>query len=188
MTLSGVSERSRVSARQAVLVGLAVGALKAALTLPFIGRYGWHRDELYFLAAAKRPALGYADFPPVTAWIGWFVHALAGKSLVALRLTSLAASIGAIVLVSLMARELGGGRLAQVGAALAFALTPYILAASTIFHTTWFDLLAWTVVVYLAWINPRSRDRRGSNRRGACRGSPGDSPQQARKRRLERSR
>jgi 4-amino-4-deoxy-L-arabinose transferase-like glycosyltransferase len=132
-----------------MLAGLLVGALKAALTLPFIGRYGWNRDELYFLEAAKHPALGYVDFPPLTAWIGWLVHAVAGNSLVGLRLTSLATSVAAIVLVALMARELGGSRWAQGAAAGLFALTPYILAASTIFHPTWFDMLAWTALLYL---------------------------------------
>ncbi|MGD0166695.1 MAG: glycosyltransferase family 39 protein [Gaiellaceae bacterium] len=137
------------SLRGALLAGLAAGAVKTAIALPFIGRYGWHRDELYFLAAAKHPSLGYVDFPPVTAWVAWLVHALAGNSLVALRLTSLAASVGAIVFVSLMARELGGTRRAQFAAALAFALTPYVLAASAIYHTTWLDLLAWSALLYV---------------------------------------
>ena len=50
-----------------------------------MARYGWDRDELYFLAAARHPAFGYVDFPPVTAWIGWLVVNTAGASLVALR-------------------------------------------------------------------------------------------------------
>jgi hypothetical protein len=48
----------RTSVRTALLCGLAGGALSAAVQLPFIGRYGWDRDELYFLSAARRPALG----------------------------------------------------------------------------------------------------------------------------------
>ncbi len=140
-----MSVGARSSLRGALLAGLAAGAVKAAITLPLVGRYGWHRDELYFLAAAKHPSLGYVDFPPVTAWVGWLVQATAGDSLVALRLTSLAA----IVFVSLMVRELGGRRGAQLGAALAFALTPYVLTASAIYHTTWLDLLAWSALLYV---------------------------------------
>src|SRR5512147_1418511 len=32
--------------------------------------YGYFRDELYFLDAAKHLALGYVDFPPLVAFIG----------------------------------------------------------------------------------------------------------------------
>ncbi len=136
--------------RTALLCGLAGGALSAAIQLPFIGRYGWHRDELYFLSAARRPALGYVDFPPLTAWIGWLVHAAAGSSLVALRLTCLVAGIGVILLVSLMVRELGGGWRAQLAAALGWALLPVALGSASIFHPTWFDQLAWAAFLYVA--------------------------------------
>jgi hypothetical protein len=32
-----------------------------------LGRYGWDRDELYFLQASRHLSLGYVDFPMVTA-------------------------------------------------------------------------------------------------------------------------
>ena len=110
--------------RTALLCGLAGGALSAAIQLPFIGRYGWDRDELYFLSAARRPALGYVDFPPLTAWVAWLVRAVAGDSLVALRLTCLAAGIAVIVLIALMVRELGGGWRAQLGAGARLGAAP----------------------------------------------------------------
>ncbi len=136
--------------RTTLLCGLAGGTLAAALELPFIGRYGWDRDELYFLSAAKHPALGYVDFPPLTAWIGWLVHAVAGNSLVALRLTCLAVGIAVIFLIALMARELGGGWRSQLAASLGWALVPLALGSASIFHPTWFDLLAWTAFLYVA--------------------------------------
>ncbi len=138
------------SVRTTLLCGLAGGALSAAIQLPFLGRYGWDRDELYFLSAARRPALGYVDFPPLTAWIGWLVHAVAGSSLVALRLTCLAAGIGVIVLIALMVRELGGGWRAQLAAAVGWALLPVALGSASIFHPTWFDQLAWAAFLYVA--------------------------------------
>jgi 4-amino-4-deoxy-L-arabinose transferase-like glycosyltransferase len=136
--------------RTTLLCGLAGGAVAAAIELPFIGRYGWDRDELYFLSAARRPALGYVDFPPLTAWVAWLVHAVAGNSLVALRLTCLAAGIAVIVLVALMVRELGAGWRAQLAAALGWALLPVALGSASIFHPTWFDQLAWVAFLYVA--------------------------------------
>jgi len=140
----------RTSVRTALALGGAVAAAKLVLTVPFMGRYGWDRDELYFLQAAKHPALGYVDFPPVTAWVGWAVHEVFGDSLVALRSTGLVAACATIVLVALMVRELGGGRAAQLGAALGWALTPFVLGSGSIFHPTWFDALAWVAFLALA--------------------------------------
>ena len=131
-------------------MGGAVAVAKIALAVPFMRRYGWDRDELYFLQAAKHPALGYVDFPPITAWVGWVVQRLFGDSLVALRATGLVAGCLTIVLVALIVRELGGGRAAQLGAASGWALTPFILGSGTIFHPTWFDALAWVAFLAIA--------------------------------------
>ena len=113
-------------------------------------RYGWDRDELYFLAAAHHLALGYVDFPPLIAAFGWIVDTLAPNSLLALRIASLAAGAGTVILVAFIARELGGGHRAQGIAALAWALTPYILGSASIFHPTWLDTLAWVGFLYVA--------------------------------------
>jgi hypothetical protein len=128
--------------------GAFAAALQAATVAPFLGRYGWDRDELYFVSAARRPTWGYVDFPPLTAWIGWLVHAAAGDSLVALRLTSLAAMMLTVVLVALMARELGASLRTQTVAALVWALSPYALGAGSLFHPTWFDALCWVGLLY----------------------------------------
>ena len=142
--------KARGSVWAAIWCGLAGGAVAAAVELPFLGRYGWDRDELYFLSAARRPALGYVDFPPLTAWVGWAVHAVAGNSLVGLRLTSFAAGVGTILLVTLMARELGGSWRVQLAAAVGWALLPVSLGSASIFHPTWLDLLAWAAFLYIA--------------------------------------
>ena len=61
---------------------------KLALLVPILGRYGWHRDELYFFAAGRHLAFGYVDFPPLTAVAARLVDATIGPSLVGLRLLS----------------------------------------------------------------------------------------------------
>jgi 4-amino-4-deoxy-L-arabinose transferase-like glycosyltransferase len=140
----------KTSLRTTLLLGGAVAATKILLTIPFMGRYGWDRDELYFVQAARHPTFGYVDFPPLTAWVGWCVHGLFGDSLVALRATGLIAAAATIVLVAVMARELGGGRWAQLGAAAGWALTTFVVGSGSIFHPTWFDALAWVAFLALA--------------------------------------
>ena len=53
---------------------LPVGAIAAAVTLVELAvssRYGFHRDELYFLACAHHLAWGYVDQPPFvpSTWV-----------------------------------------------------------------------------------------------------------------------
>ena len=47
-------------------------------------RYGYFRDELYYIAAGHHLALGYVDFPVMIAILAWVLRGLAGDSLVAI--------------------------------------------------------------------------------------------------------
>ncbi len=81
------------------------------------GRYGFHRDELQTLSDARHLDWGFVAYPPVTPFLERIGLSIFGISLVGLRLFSVIAQAAAIVVTGLMARELGGGRLAQVAAA-----------------------------------------------------------------------
>ena len=125
-------------------------AVLVAVTAPFMSRYGWDRDELYFLSAAHHLAFGYVDFPPLIALAGWFVDQFAANSLIALRAVSLAAGAATVVLVAFTVRELGGGERAQWIGVGGWVLAPYILGSASIFHPTWLDALASMSFLYVA--------------------------------------
>src|ERR1700676_1962776 len=106
----------------AVLIGVA--ALFAIAHIATNGRYGFHRDELQFLSDARHLDWGFVAYPPMTPFLEHIGLSLFGLSLVGLRLFSVIAQAIVIVISGLMARDLGGGRLAQVAAVLAVALSP----------------------------------------------------------------
>ncbi len=130
----------------------AVLVIAGATSLLLVGlsaRYGYHRDELYFLEAGRHLAWGYPDQPPLMPLVARWMSDLAPGSLVLLRLPSALAAAGTIVLTGLLARELGARRPAQVLAALSIALSGLVLGADHLLSTTAFDLLSWTLLLWL---------------------------------------
>ena len=74
-------------------------------------RYGYHRDELYFIVAGSHPALGYPDQPPLVPLIARAMYDLEPGSLFPLRLPSALAAVTTTVLRrrSSRARSAAGG-------------------------------------------------------------------------------
>ncbi|WP_345381751.1 glycosyltransferase family 39 protein [Pseudonocardia yuanmonensis] len=127
-----------------------IAALLVVVLLVAAGGYGYHRDELYFLAAGRHPAWGYVDQGPLTPLLARLATALAGDSLVVLRVLP-ALFMGLLVVVTaLLAREFGGGRGAQALAAGCTAVSAIVLQTGHLLSTTTFDLLVWAVVAWLA--------------------------------------
>jgi 4-amino-4-deoxy-L-arabinose transferase-like glycosyltransferase len=135
--------------RTATLVLLGLAAVKLAAHLATAGRYGWHRDELYYAAAGRHLAFGYPDFPPVTPLLARLSEVAFGGSLTGFRVLPALAGAAMVVLAGLLARELGGGPAAQVLAGLAALASPMLLGANALMQTVTFDQLAWVVVLYL---------------------------------------
>lgn len=128
---------------------LAVAAGIISLHLATSSRYGFYPDELQFLSDARHLDWGFVSYPPFTPFIERIALHFFGLSLVGLRLFSALGQADAIVLTGLMAKELGGGKLAQLAAALAIALSPMPLYHGAQFQYTSFDYVWWVVIAYL---------------------------------------
>ena len=125
-----------------IALPIALGAL--LLHLATAWRYGYFRDELYFIACSKHLAWGYVDQPPLVAVAAWLA-APVDYHLVALRLLpAVSASLAALVAAQI-AKEIGGARFAQFFAALCVALTPAYLLLGNVLTTTSFEGLSWTL-------------------------------------------
>jgi 4-amino-4-deoxy-L-arabinose transferase-like glycosyltransferase len=129
---------------------LVVVALKAALTFAVAGRYGWHRDELYYAVAGRHLQGGYVEFPPVTALLAALARVLFGWSLVGLRAFTILAAAATTLVGVLVARELGATRRGQTLAAVLIAFCPGMLASNWLFQPVALDQLATVVVLWLA--------------------------------------
>lgn len=138
--------------RASVSLLLMIAGAVALLHIFTNGRYGFHRDELQFLSDARHLDWGFVAYPPLTPFVEHISLSLFGLSLVGLRLFSVVAQAAAVVVSGLMTRDLGGGRLAQVAAALVVALSPLPLFEGTEFQYTTFDYLWW---VLIAWFTIR---------------------------------
>src|SRR6478736_1693484 len=125
---------------------LAVGAVVCAVLLALSTRYGFHRDELYFIECARHLQASYVDQPVLTPLLAWVSLKLFGVSLLALRMWPALAAWATVVVAGLTAREFGGGRRAQLLAAIATATMPVVLGGDHLFGPTAFDILAWAAL------------------------------------------
>jgi len=125
---------------------LAIAGLLTGVLIALSGRYGYHRDELYFIVCGQHLAWGYPDQPPFVPLLARLMTDLAAGSLVLLRLPSALAGGALVVLTGLVTRELGGRRSAQLLAAAVIAIAPVVTGASHLLSTTTFDLPAWALL------------------------------------------
>ena len=128
---------------------LPVAAAELVLLVAVANRYGYHRDELYFRVAARHPAWGYDDQPPLTPLIGRLSEWTFGGDPRGLRTLSAVAIAAVVVLVALIARELGAGRVGQLVAAVSAAASGAAMAVGHLLSTTTFDVLGWLAIVFL---------------------------------------
>jgi 4-amino-4-deoxy-L-arabinose transferase-like glycosyltransferase len=137
--------------RLAAALPRAVWAIAGAVFVVLFvlaGAYGFHPDEMYFILAGRHLAFGYVDQPPLTPILSAATAQLFGASPASVRLLpALAAGIG-IPICADMARRFGGSARAQILAAVLLAISGWTPAAH-LDSTTTYDLLFWTVAIWL---------------------------------------
>jgi 4-amino-4-deoxy-L-arabinose transferase-like glycosyltransferase len=111
----------------------------------FSGCKVFHSGSLGAKVDARHLQWGFVAYPPMTSFFGRVAIALFGISPQVLRLPAAVVNAVSLVLAGLMARELGGGRAAQVVALL--LSFPLALTFSSVLQYNTFDLLAWSVLI-----------------------------------------
>jgi hypothetical protein len=146
--------------RTALGILLALTLARLLLHLLLAGRYGFHRDELAVLDDAGHLAWGYVAYPPMTPFLAHASMQVFGDSLVAYRVPSMLAQSLAMLFAGLIARELGGRRMAQVIAAIAVACSPVSMISGTMLQYSSLDYLWWVLAAWTLLKLANGGDRR----------------------------
>lgn len=129
-----------------LLYAMSGGILLLHLLLS--GRYGYFRDELYFLDCARHLAWGYVDMAPMIAFLAR-VALLLGGSLHLLRTFAGIGGAGTVAITMLLAWRLGGDRYAQGLAGLCALIVPEYLGTAGLFTMNVFEKWFWMGCVYV---------------------------------------
>lgn len=132
------------------------------------GRYGYDRDELYFLECGRHLAWGYVDQPPLTPLVARASSALFANSLVGLRIFPALCLVAIVVMTANMARLLGAARVGQLLAALAAATCPEFLGTMHLLTTTPLDFVFWALTITLVLVLIEREDPRWWIAVGGC--------------------
>ena len=139
----------RLAARWGTLVLLSLAAL--SLVLHFLGasRYGFFRDELYYIACGDHLAWGYIDQPPFIALVARVSKLLFGTSLSAFRVFPALSGACLVFVAGRITREMGGSRFAQILSGIAVLFTPIYLAFGSFLSMNAFEPVLWMACVWI---------------------------------------
>lgn len=155
--------------------GLALIAAAAfGLEMAVSARYGYVRDELYFLAAGRHLAFGYVDQPALTPLIARAESVLFGNTVTGLRVVPALGLVALVLITAAIARQLRAGRTGQLLAALAAATCGEFIAAMHELTTTMPDFVFWAALELIVVRLIVTRDPRWWLAAGVCTGIAAD--------------
>ena len=143
--LPSVQNQSSESMRMAWILGAFAFLLQMATN----GRYGYFRDELYYLACSDHLAFGYVDLAPLIAWLARGSRMIFGDSIHAIRLLPALAFGAEVALAGFLTRELGGRKWAIFLACVCVLLAPTILGNGTRLAMNPLEPLFWMGCLYV---------------------------------------
>ena len=119
------------------------GIVTFLLHLTCLTRYGWFRDELYYMASTRHLAWGYVDHPPLSIGLLALVHAIFGDSLAAARIVAALLGAATVFFTGKLARAVGGGSFAQSLACLCALFAPVYLAVAHFYSMNAVEMALW---------------------------------------------
>lgn len=112
-------------------------------------RYGFHRDELLYLALGRHLDWGFWSNPPFIGFLSYLSQNILGDSLFATRLAPAIFAAGLIFLTCLICREMGGQRFSQWLTGLVCLTSLAFLRSGHLFMPVIIDIFFWTLCSWL---------------------------------------
>lgn len=144
---TGIEARAEGFSRQQAGWVWGIAAVTFLLHLAVAGRYGFFRNELYFIDCGRHPAFGYVDQPPLIPLMAAATQ-LFGIHLWLLRLPAVIAAAALVPVTAAFALLFSRRTAVVVTAAAAAALSPALTALTATLFTSTFEPLAWTGCAY----------------------------------------
>ncbi len=131
------------------LFAIAAASFLLVYCSSFVKGYGYFIDEFYYIACAAHPAFGYVDHPPLAPLMLTVFRFVFGDSIASIRfLPALSFSVS-VFLTGIVARLMGGGKIAQVIAACSMATAPMVVAFGGFYSMNAFEpVLALTLLFF----------------------------------------
>lgn len=130
-------------------IPLGFALAKFLLHLFTNAHYGFHRDELLYLALGKHLCWGYWSNPPFIGFISFLNQSIFGDGLFATRLVPAFFGSATLFLICLMAKDLGGKKHAQVLAGVTGFTSLAYLRSSHMFQPVVIDIFFWALASWL---------------------------------------
>src|SRR6201996_5696179 len=151
---------SRPAPSSATVWVALIAAAAFGLEIAVSARYGYVRDELYFLSAGHHLAFGYVDQPALTPLLARLGQLATGNTLAGGGVGPARAVAARVVFPAAMSRQLGAGRAGQLLAALATATCGEYLGVTHELTTETPDLVFWAITLLLLTRLLTTRDPR----------------------------
>jgi hypothetical protein len=130
-----------------IIAGLAI--FKLCLHLFTNNNYELHRDALLYYSLGEHLDWGYMSVPPFIALVSKFSTLLFGNTTFALRFFPAVIGSVSVIIIARIIKEMKGGTMAIIIAALAFILSPAFLRSNTLFQPVSFNQFFWLLSGYL---------------------------------------
>jgi hypothetical protein len=131
------------------LILLVPAAARFLLHLLYVGGWGLHGDELYYLACSEHLDWGYVDQPPLSLFLLHLQRAMFGDSMLSIRFLPALCGFFTVLLSGLLARRMGAALFGQLLSEICAFFAPVYLAVNHFFSMNAFDLLFWIMALYL---------------------------------------
>ncbi len=130
-------------------LSISLSGIAVIFQLYFYNMLEFHRDELLYFSLGQHLDFGYASVPPFVGFLAFISEKMFGYTLFAAKFFPAIAGGCVAFLSALMAKELKGGIYAQALAIVALSGSILFLRSSSLFQPVIFDILFWTITLYL---------------------------------------